>query len=49
VGDQARYNSEWIVEEYMRILIGVLLAAGAVFAADSDYNGRWDITASLSG
>lgn len=29
----------------MRILIGVLLAAGAVFAADSDYNGRWDITA----
>src|SRR5436305_14842750 len=29
----------------MRAIIGVLLFAATAFAADSDYNGRWDITA----
>src|ERR1051325_898291 len=29
----------------MRTCFGLLLLAAAAFAADSDYNGRWDITA----
>src|SRR5579864_6529661 len=29
----------------MRLILTVLLATAAVSAADSDYNGRWDITA----
>src|SRR6478609_8271398 len=29
----------------MRAYIGIFLLAATAFAADSDYNGRWDITA----